>query len=200
MSDSTIMHDRESDRVWVVTGGQVTVFRRTPEDAANQVALLHAKVESLQSALTEANRRLKEVADELCGQGFEVLGWHLNGAPEPLDSWFEDNDWGPVEAAEPSAKIDACHDLLDRAGVYRDDGTHPQLVARLRLVVEEAERLRAENEKLRAERDSARALVDYKSLPPDTPTVIRQRMYQVYLDAKQRAVGGRDDDGDDDRQ
>lgn len=51
-----------------------------------------------QRKLNEANRRLEEIRGTLTGQGFTVLGWHLNGAAEPLDSWFEDNDWDPVTA------------------------------------------------------------------------------------------------------
>ena len=35
------------------------------------------------------------VNSELYGKGLEVLGWHLNGDTEPLDSWFEDNEWDP---------------------------------------------------------------------------------------------------------
>ena len=40
-----------------------------------------------------------EIHQELYGQGFEVSGWHLNGALEPLDSWFEENNWNPETPA-----------------------------------------------------------------------------------------------------
>jgi hypothetical protein len=46
---------------------------------------------------------IQEIGTELYGHGFQVLGWHLNGDTEPLDSWFEDNHWlelGPGNAAE----------------------------------------------------------------------------------------------------
>jgi hypothetical protein len=36
---------------------------------------------------------VSEINNELYGQGFQVAGWHLNGALEPLDKWFEDNNW-----------------------------------------------------------------------------------------------------------
>jgi len=43
------------------------------------------------------NVALKVVVDgvigELYGKGFKVIGWHLNGDTEPLDSWFEGNEW-----------------------------------------------------------------------------------------------------------
>ncbi len=43
------------------------------------------------------------VNSELYGKGFEVLGWHLNGDTEPLDTWFEDNDWDPETPATEAA-------------------------------------------------------------------------------------------------
>ena len=55
--------------------------------------------------LAEANRRLTEIQAELYGKGLEVSGWHQNGALEPLDSWFEDNDWGPVESAREAGEV-----------------------------------------------------------------------------------------------
>ena len=53
--------------------------------------------------LTAENVGLKvvvsEINNELYGQGFQVAGWHLNGALEPLDTWFEDNNWNPETPA-----------------------------------------------------------------------------------------------------
>jgi hypothetical protein len=46
--------------------------------------------------LAEANQRLRHIRECLCGQGLEVAGWHNNGDLEPLDAWWEDNEWGPV--------------------------------------------------------------------------------------------------------
>lgn len=40
---------------------------------------------------------VSEINNELYGKGFEVAGWHLNGALEPLDNWFTDNGWGGPE-------------------------------------------------------------------------------------------------------
>ncbi len=37
--------------------------------------------------------RHTEIVENLYGQGFEVLGWHLNGDTAPLDGWFDENDW-----------------------------------------------------------------------------------------------------------
>lgn len=46
------------------------------------------------------NNKLKSVNDELCGHGFMVNGFHLNGMPEPLDSWFVENDFSSVDLEE----------------------------------------------------------------------------------------------------
>lgn len=42
--------------------------------------------------LAEADRVLTSIRTELYGQGFEILGWHMNGDTQPLDSWFEENE------------------------------------------------------------------------------------------------------------
>lgn len=57
--------------------------------------------------LAAENAGLKEVVSgvnsELYGQRFEVSGWHLNGALEPLDNWFTDNGWGMPETPATDA-------------------------------------------------------------------------------------------------
>lgn len=57
---------------------------------------LAADIKHLSEQLNEANRRLEEITSELYGKGLDVVGWHLNGDLEPLDTWFDDNEWGPV--------------------------------------------------------------------------------------------------------
>lgn len=51
---------------------------------------------------------------------------------------------------EVTAKVAKCHDILDAAKVTNADGTHPQLLPRLQMLVAERDRLRTENEKLLA--------------------------------------------------
>ncbi len=59
--------------------------------------------------LVAENEKLKatiaEINNELCGQGFEVSGWHLNGDLEPLDNWFTDNGWDAPETINTDAAI-----------------------------------------------------------------------------------------------
>ncbi|HGY4936620.1 TPA: hypothetical protein ACNV2H_004345 [Klebsiella aerogenes] len=48
---------------------------------------------------------VSEINNELYGQGFQVAGWHLNGALEPLDNWFTDNGWGEPETPSTDSMI-----------------------------------------------------------------------------------------------
>ncbi|MGK6416855.1 hypothetical protein ACFGD2_012145 [Citrobacter freundii] len=81
------------------------------EGAAEQnltdMAVQLANAESKCRELAAENAALKEVVSgvnsELYGQGFEVSGWHLNGALEPLDNWFTDNGWGMPETPATEA-------------------------------------------------------------------------------------------------
>ncbi|EAR1634043.1 hypothetical protein ACKKKJ_002112 [Salmonella enterica subsp. enterica serovar Minnesota] len=74
---------------------------------STNMAVQLANAESKCRELAAENAALKEVVSgvnsELYGQGFEVSGWHLNGALEPLDNWFTDNGWGMPETPATSA-------------------------------------------------------------------------------------------------
>ncbi|MEA5432612.1 hypothetical protein VBS76_14970 [Klebsiella variicola] len=67
---------------------------------------------------------VSEINNELYGKGFEVAGWHLNGALEPLDNWFTDNGWGGPEtpatdrivAAQRSAFVDEAVAKITESG------------------------------------------------------------------------------------
>lgn len=52
-----------------------------------------AEVRELKAEIARLRKRHAEIVGELYGQGLEVAGWHLNGDLEPLDSWFEQNNW-----------------------------------------------------------------------------------------------------------
>ena len=84
------------------------------ESASHQkltdMAVQLANAESKSRELAAENAGLKEVVSgvnsELYGKGFEVSGWHLNGALEPLDNWFTDNGWGMPETPATDAFLD----------------------------------------------------------------------------------------------
>lgn len=71
-------------------------------DTCNMLTAIRIEIERLQALV-------KEIGDELYGKNFYVVGWHLNGNHEPLDSWFEDNgwmdeNWSPECPSESSTK------------------------------------------------------------------------------------------------
>lgn len=41
----------------------------------------------------EAERIVKEMWEAFYGQNLQVANWHLNGDLEPIDKFFEENDW-----------------------------------------------------------------------------------------------------------
>lgn len=41
----------------------------------------------------DAERIVGEMWDMFYGQDMALVGWHLNGDHEPIDSFFESNDW-----------------------------------------------------------------------------------------------------------
>lgn len=41
----------------------------------------------------EIERKFKEIVDELYGKGYSISGFHMNGDLEPLDNFFEENNW-----------------------------------------------------------------------------------------------------------
>lgn len=51
------------------------------------------RIETLEAEVKTLKARHQSILTELYGQDFEILGWHLNGDTEPLDSWFEENNW-----------------------------------------------------------------------------------------------------------
>lgn len=57
---------------------------------AEQIKMLIELVDS-------ANEKLRSVRDALYGQNLSISGWHLNGQLEPVDNWFDSNDWYPIE-------------------------------------------------------------------------------------------------------
>lgn len=48
---------------------------------------------SNEDRLKRAERIIQEIWDTFYGQNLDVSNWHLNGDLEPMDSFFEDNDW-----------------------------------------------------------------------------------------------------------
>ena len=49
--------------------------------------------DELEVKYKNAKRIIDEVHDAFYGRNMEVTNWHLNGALEPIDSFFDNNDW-----------------------------------------------------------------------------------------------------------
>lgn len=49
--------------------------------------------------MKRANQKLADIKDAFCGQGLTLANWHLNGAMEPMENFFEQNDWEPETEA-----------------------------------------------------------------------------------------------------
>ncbi|TYG10925.1 hypothetical protein DJ548_01790 [Klebsiella grimontii] len=77
------------------SAGELSIKERKYLDLAKAYVQLAAENVGLKGVVSEIN-------NELYGKGFEVAGWHLNGALEPLDTWFEDNNWNPETPATDS--------------------------------------------------------------------------------------------------
>lgn len=129
------MSDSLNNKELVAVGHQLAqaLSSNTPIiDIAKILSRLAERLDSTTGALggTQAQRdqlaaenaALKEVVSgvtsELYGQGFEVSGWHLNGALEPLDNWFTDNGWGIPETPATDAflaeiRVQARNELID---------------------------------------------------------------------------------------
>ncbi|NIF35278.1 hypothetical protein F3J30_01830 [Enterobacter sp. Tr-810] len=94
------------------------MFTRLAERLDCTTAALREKGKQC-DALAAENAALKavvsEIRNELYGNGFQVSGWHLNGALEPLDSWFEENNWNPETPSTDAFLAEALAQGVDAA-------------------------------------------------------------------------------------
>lgn len=89
--------NKEAEIVWSTDNTEHIYAATLPEE----VLLLHLE------KLLVASKRAAAVLDALksfYGQGLSVVGWHLNGDEEMLDSFFDDNMDG-TELTELKAAI-----------------------------------------------------------------------------------------------
>jgi len=65
------------------------MVKTEPEWAANKIQ----EGEKAIGKLRRAEIIISDIHDSLTGHNYMVSGYHLNDALEPLDNWFDDNDW-----------------------------------------------------------------------------------------------------------
>ncbi len=56
-------------------------------------------------AIERANAKLIDIGNMFYGQNMGVTNWHLNGDVEPIDNFFDANDWEPEPINTTSAKM-----------------------------------------------------------------------------------------------
>ena len=72
------------------------VIQGVEDDSAillNGLRLTNEDVQALLIRGAEAERIVKEMREAFYGQNLEVANWHQNGDLEPIDKFFEENDW-----------------------------------------------------------------------------------------------------------
>lgn len=78
-------HDRLVD--------EVEAMRKALSLAESECKALYQHNFNLSLRNKQLEEKLADVWDVLYGKGFEVVGFHLNGDLEPMDSFFDNNDW-----------------------------------------------------------------------------------------------------------
>ncbi len=81
-----LWHNASIDRIEAAVMERITELERT-------VNMTYSVQKKQAERITELERIIDEIHDTLYGQGFEIIGWHLNGATEPLDNFFESSNW-----------------------------------------------------------------------------------------------------------
>lgn len=95
----------EDSRRTIALIAEVTGMPKEPHQGFQHRLVGHAK--NLAEHAERLNAKLHDINDSLRGHGFEVANHHLNGDLEPMDTWFEDNDWEP-EDVPASVPIFVC--------------------------------------------------------------------------------------------
>jgi len=81
-----------------------TDYEERIEKYDEEIYALRARVAELEGEVATANGKLADVTEMFYGQGYQLAGWHLNGDLEPIDSFFESNEWEPTRVAELEAQ------------------------------------------------------------------------------------------------
>ena len=61
--------------------------------ASDDMAEYRSAVEYLDAEVTRLEMVIRDIGDTLYGQNLEVMGYHLNGNPKPMDEFFHESNW-----------------------------------------------------------------------------------------------------------
>ncbi|OOE71729.1 hypothetical protein [Salinivibrio kushneri] len=73
--------------------GEVSELRKALSIKESECKALSQRNFNLALRNKQLEEKLADVWDALYGKGFEVVGFHLNGDLEPMDNFFDSNDW-----------------------------------------------------------------------------------------------------------
>ena len=79
-------------------------YRQGMERQDRLIATMQAELDAKTAEIIRLRELYAEIVGELYGKGFYVVGWHLNGDHEPLDSWFDENGWCDIENWKPTGQ------------------------------------------------------------------------------------------------
>jgi len=65
------------------------------EGEVNAVYAMQNELERVKAERDNLNRIVNEIWGMFYGQGLSVANWHQNGDLEPMEEFFEQNDWDP---------------------------------------------------------------------------------------------------------
>ena len=71
--------------------GQLNKLQKRHIKETGKFQVTNAWTES--AYVPRAERVVNEITNVLYGKGLQVSGWHLNGDLEPMENFFDDNDW-----------------------------------------------------------------------------------------------------------
>ena len=61
--------------------------------ASDDMAEYRSAVEYRDAEVTRLEMVIRDIGDTLYGQNLEVMGYHLNGNPKPMDEFFHESNW-----------------------------------------------------------------------------------------------------------
>ena len=85
------------DDLWQKSRAEVARLKSAWADeahaASDDMAEYRSAVEYRDAEVTRLEMVIRDIGDTLYGQNLEVMGYHLNGNPKPMDEFFHESNW-----------------------------------------------------------------------------------------------------------
>ncbi|MFG6159681.1 hypothetical protein ACGTNG_12815 [Halomonas sp. 1390] len=119
---------QQFDRMRQSIGANTHISRELADALTEGFNRLKDERDVLAAHAERLNAKLEDFDKCLYGEGLMVANHHLNGDLEPMDNWFDENDWSPeYDPATSLARRDA-EKQLKGAEAYKEalkDATNP---------------------------------------------------------------------------